>query len=144
MLGSLTQQMSKSSHPRKVIVFIGKPTLFSPREASAFYDRGPELGYAWFDAIRDTGRNNVTVYAIDPQGQTGYFEDWSKSFAAETGGTAWSNTNNFSGAVDRIWQESGSYYLLGYAPPINDHRVHKIEVKVSAPGVTVRSRRARG
>ena len=44
----------------------------------------------------------------------------------------------------RIWQESGHYYLLGYAPPINDHRVHKIDVRVKAPGVTVRARRARG
>jgi VWFA-related protein len=144
MLGSLTQQMSKSSHPRKVIVFIGRPSIFSPREPSAFADRGPELSYSWFEAIRDTGRNNVTVYAIDPLGQTGNFEDWSKSFAAETGGTAWSNTNNFNGAVDRIWQESGHYYLLGYAPPINDHRIHKIEVKVNAPGATIRARRARG
>jgi len=144
MLGALTQQMARSSHPRKVMVFIGKPSMFSPREAAAFADRGADLSYTWFEAIRDTGRNNVTVYAIDPEGQTGNFEDWSKSFAAETGGNAWSNTNNFNGAVDRIWQESGSYYLLGYAPPINDHRVHQIEVKVNAPNVTVRSRRARG
>lgn len=143
-LSSLTQQMSKSLHQRKVIVYIGRPSMFSPKEPSAFVDRGAELNYNWFEAIRDTGRNNVTVYAIDPTGQTGNFEDWSKSFAAETGGNAWSNTNNYNAAVDRIWQESGSYYLLGYAPPINDHRVHKIEVKVSAPGATVRARRARG
>jgi VWFA-related protein len=143
-LGSLTQQMSKSPHQRKVVVYIGKPAMFSPREPSAFFDRGADLSYSWFEAIRDTGRHNVTVYAIDPTGQTGNFEDWSKSFAAETGGNAWSNTNNYNAAVDLIWQESGRYYLLGYAPPIDDHRVHKIEVKVNAPGATVRARRARG
>ena len=136
--------MSKATHPRKVLVFIGAPTVFSPQEPSAFSDRGPELSDRWFEAVRDTARNNVSVYAIDPQGHTGNVGDWGKSFAAETGGDAWVNTNNFNGAVDRIWQESGSYYLLGYTPPINDHRVHRIEVRVSAPGVTVRARKARG
>ncbi|MEO8681483.1 MAG: VWA domain-containing protein [Vicinamibacterales bacterium] len=150
MVSSLARQMNKSAHPRKVMVFIGKPAIFSPSEPSAFgnLETGdptkPDMNNAWFQAIRDTGRNNVTVFAIDPTGQTGNFTDWDKSFAAETGGNAWSNTNNFNGAVDRIWQESGHYYLLGYAPPINDHRVHKIEVRVNAPGATVRARRARG
>jgi hypothetical protein len=47
-------------------------------------------------------------------------------------------------AVNQIWQESGSYYLLGYRPPTNDHRLHKIEVKVNVPNAAVRARRARG
>jgi len=143
-ISSLTEQMSKAIHPRKVLVFIGSPTIFSPQEPSAFADRDPDLTMRWFDALRDTGRNNVSVYAIDPRGHSGDVGDWSASFAVETGGQAWANTNNFNGAVDRIWQESGSYYLLGYTPPINDHRIHKIEVKVAAPGVTVRARKARG
>jgi VWFA-related protein len=143
-ISSLTQQMAKVAHPRKVLVFIGSPMMFSPQEASAFSDRGNDLSAAWHEAIRDTGRNNVSVYAIDPRGHSGAVGDWSRSFAAETGGEAWVNTNNFNGAVDRIWQETASYYLLGYTPPINDHKVHKIEVKVSTPGATVRARRARG
>ena len=63
---------------------------------------------------------------------------------AETGGYAWSGTNDYSGAADRIFQESASYYVLGYAAPIIDQRLHQIEVKVSKKGLTVRARRSRG
>src|SRR5262249_35120752 len=65
------------------------------------------------------------------------------SFADDTGGDAIMRTSNFDGAVNRIWHESGSYYVLGYAPPINDHRRHTIEVRVKRDGVTLRARRSR-
>lgn len=143
-IGDLTRQLSKVAHRRKVLVFIGAAAMFSPKEASAFSDRGPDLSPDWFEAIRSTGRDNVSVYAIDPEGHTGAVDDYSQSFATETGGHAWINTNNFEGAVERIWRESGSYYLIGYPAPINDHRIHAIDVRVGVPGVTVRARRARG
>ena len=84
------------------------------------------------------------MYAVDPLGFTGGREDYSESFANETGGQSFSNASNFDAAVGAIWREAGSYYLLGYPAPINDHRLHKIEVRVSRPGVRVRSRKGRG
>lgn len=143
-ISELTTQMSKIRHSRKVLVFIGAASMFSPQELSAFSDRGPDLSPDWHEAIRATARDNVSVYAIDPEGHRDHVDDYSQSFAVETGGQAWTNTNNYEGAVERIWRESRHYYLLGYVQPINDHRIHKIEVKVSTPGVTVRARRARG
>jgi len=143
-ISDLTAQVSRAPHPRKVMVFIGAASMFSPNEPSAFADRGPDLSPDWAEAIRSTARDNVSVYTIDPEGQTGQVDDYSQSFAVETGGQAWANTNNFEAAVDRIWRESRNYYLLGYVQPINDRRIHRIEVKVSKPGVTVRARRARG
>jgi VWFA-related protein len=144
MITSLTEQVTKAAHRRKVFVFIGGAAMFSPLERSAF--GGPQAGVSleWQDAVRATTRHNVAVYVIDPRGLSGPPNDWSESFAAETGGDAWGRTNNFRGAVDRIWQEAGSYYLLGYAAPINDLKVHNIDVKVARPGVTIRARRARG
>jgi hypothetical protein len=136
--------MSRSPHRRKVLVFIGAASIFSPQEPSAFQDRGPDLSVRWFDAIRATGRDNVSVYAIDPEGQTGDVDDYSQSFAVETGGQAWTNTNNFDPIVETVWRESGSYYLLGYQAPVNDHRIHKIDVRVERPGLRLRARRARG
>ena len=65
------------------------------------------------------------------------------SFAGETGGYASVNTANYDAVVERIWRESRSYYLLGYRAPISDHRLHRIELKVTAPGLTVRARRVR-
>lgn len=141
MITSLTEQVTEAAHRRKVFVFIGGAAMFSPLDVStAAGGTSPE----WRDAVRATTRHNVAVYVIDPRGAAGPPNDWSESFAAETGGDAWGRTNNFRGAVDRIWQEAGSYYLLGYAAPINDLKVHKIEVKVARPGVTIRARRARG
>jgi VWFA-related protein len=148
MLNSLTAQVAKAPHPRKVLVVIGNARLFSPNEPSAFAelgggpprnDRSPE----WDEAIKATARNNVSVYVIDPEGLQASPGDWSKSFANETGGYAWGRTNNFGAAVDQIYRESASFYLLGYTAPVNDDRLHKIDVQVTQKGVTVRARRAR-
>jgi VWFA-related protein len=145
MLGSLSEQISEGAHQRKIVVVIGSPWLFVPHNGSG----PPELGVSpeWMEAVRSTSRNNVAVYVVDPaglEGPPGEFADWAHSFAADTGGAAWTSTNNFGGAADRIWRESASFYLLGYAVPVNDGRIHRISVKVAKPGVTVRARKARG
>ena len=144
IIGDLTRQLVKVPHRRKVMVFIGSASLFSPNEPSAFEDRGADFSPNWLDAIREAGRNNVSIYVIDPQSAPGHANDDAGSFTGETGGYTSTNTTNFNAVVERIWRESGSYYLLGYRAPINDHRLHKIELNVSTPGVTVKSRRARG
>lgn len=154
-IDTLAEQLGAVPHRRKVMVIIGNGRLFSPNEVSAFSDRDPALPREWLDAVRSTARNNFSVYVIDPRGHNPSVgleqgarglsipED-AESFATETGGEAWVNTNNYDAAVGRIWMESANYYLLGYAPPKDDRRLHKIEVRVSKPGVTVRARRARG
>jgi VWFA-related protein len=65
-----------------------------------------------------------------------------ESLADATGGTIVRGTNDLAGAVERLADESSSYYLLGYQSdePL-DGRWHKLTVKVSRPGVTVRARR---
>ena len=149
MINALTSQVAEAPHQRKVFVFVGNANVFSPNQPSAMttplgggplnFDVSPE----WDEAIKATARNNVSVYVLDPRGLTGPPGDWSKSFADETGGYAWGRTNNFGAATDQIFRESASYYLLGYTAPINDNRLHKIDVKVERKGVTVRARRAR-
>ncbi len=145
-ISDLLSQMSKAPHRRKVMVIIGNAATFSPQRPSAVSRRERDLSEEWFEAVRQTARQNVSVYAIDPTGQTpgGYYGDYATTFAAETGGWAWANTNNFGAAVEQVWREAGSYYVLGYQAPINDHRLHEIEVKVTVKGVTVRARRGRG
>jgi VWFA-related protein len=142
-IASLSKQLAALPHRRKLLVFIGAAGMFSPLEPSAFADRGPSRSEQWFEAVQATGQHNFSIYVIDPQGQGGDGLDDAEGFAVETGGYAWT-VNNFNVAVDRIWQEAATYYLLGYAAPINDHKIHKIEVRVGKPGVTTRSRKARG
>ena len=144
MIGSLSDQVAPNAHRRKIIVYIGDAALFSPSQPSVFHDHANNMTPEWAEAVRTTSRNNISVYAIDPGGVSGNAADWTQSFSADTGGSTWSRTNNYGAAVDRIWQESASYYLIGYAAPIADARIHKIDVKVSKPGVTIRARKARG
>ena len=67
--------------------------------------------------------------------------DFLRTAAENTGGLAVLD-NDVEGGINRIFDENGSYYLLGFSPPAT-HRpgsLHRLEVKVSRPGVTVRTR----
>ena len=168
-LESLTAQLAKSPHRRKVLAIIGAAYMFNPSEASAFHDVGPNFSVAWEDAVRSASRSNVSVYLIDPNGHGAMAEasssaapssagagnggsgpnarysfvysgaDTSGHFTDRTGGRAWVNTNNYKGAVEAIWRDAGTYYLLGYRTPINDHRLHDIDVKVHRDGLNAAS-----
>jgi VWFA-related protein len=66
-----------------------------------------------------------------------------RALAEETNGYAAVNSNDFAGAFDRIVRDNSSYYVLAYYPPQSkrDGKFHRIQVRVSRPGVTVRARR---
>ena len=71
-------------------------------------------------------------------------QDSLRVLADETGGLAAVNRNDFSTAFDRIVKDNSSYYVMAYYPANPDKRpgrLHKIEVRVTKPGVTVRARR---
>jgi VWFA-related protein len=135
------------------------------RDASAVLD-------ATRDAIAAATRANVSIYGIDPRGLTnlgdetieiGSFpddtslgigqgsiynelrlaQDSLRVLSDETGGFAVVNQNDFSTAYDRIVRDNSSYYVLAYYPPdARPGRVHKIDVRVTRPGLTVRARKA--
>jgi VWFA-related protein len=124
------------------------------------------------DAIAAATRANVSIYGIDPRGLTdlgdesieiGSFpddtslgigtgslynelrmaQDSLRVLSEETGGFAVVNKNDFSTAYDRIVKDNSSYYVLAYYPPdARPGRVHKIDVRVTRPGLTVRARKA--
>lgn len=141
-LRDLSSQIAAGPHRRKVIVVIGPATMSGANELSADVDAPPDVSPLWLETTRATGRSNVAVYIIDPRGIDGR-SDFSASFATATGGIAWAS-NDWNGIVDRLWRDSGVYYLLGYQAPVRDARTHAIRVTVRAPGVTVRARRVRG
>ena len=123
------------------------------------------------DAIAAATRGNVSIYAIDPRGlSTGtedlisvagmpaeagvdvgvrsalnelrLSQDSLRVLAANTGGFAAVNQNDFNTAFDRIVAENSSYYVLGFYPnnERRDGRYRKLEVRVKRPGYRVRSR----
>ncbi len=118
------------------------------------------------DAIAAATRGNVSIYAIDPRGLTTGDEDLIgqattfpqqgaglntlfselrlsqdslRVLAANTGGFAAVNRNDFDGAFDRIVAENSTYYLMGFYSG-NDRRsgrFRKLEVRVKRPGLRV-------
>jgi hypothetical protein len=123
------------------------------------------------DAIGAATRGNVAVYAIDPRGLDAFAEaievssspqddpgfsvagslqntlrlsqESLRTIAAETGGFAAVNRNDFSDAFTRLVRENSTYYVLGYYPANErrDGRFRRLEVRVTRPGAQVRSRR---
>lgn len=67
----------------------------------------------------------------------------SEALAADTGGFSVRGENDLAPGLARIGRESGSYYLLGYAPTSRraDGRFRRIEVKLAREGAVVRARR---
>jgi VWFA-related protein len=57
-----------------------------------------------------------------------------QSLAADTGGTAFTDSNDFSEAFDKVEKDISSYYILGYSStnPKQDGTFRKIEVKLKA------------
>ena len=123
------------------------------------------------DAIAAATRSNVAIYGIDPRGLTdlgdesieiqSYPDDTSLGIGAgslqnelrlaqdslrtlsdETGGFAVVNKNDFATAYQRIVEDNSSYYVLAdYPPDPRPGRLHKIDVRVTRPGLTVRARK---
>ncbi len=70
-------------------------------------------------------------------------QDSLRTLSEETGGFAVVNKNDYSTAYDRIVEDNSSYYVLAYYPPDpRPGREHKIDVRVTRPGVQVRARKA--
>jgi VWFA-related protein len=140
---------------RKIAILIGGGRAFSFGEMGDPTSRneGPEL----LAMFRDLQRANITVYAFDahgllvggmsaehrtPQRVSVPPNDSLYSFAESTGGRAIANSNTPESLIGVAFQESSSYYLVGFQSSYtaSDGRFHKIDVKVNRAGVEVRTR----
>jgi len=122
------------------------------------------------DAVQASRRANAAMYFLDARGLGGmpvYFtaefgppidnrdiggalldtlqeSEGSESLASDSGGFSVKNTNDLGRGIERIANESRTYYLLGYIPSNNAHdgRFRKIQVKVPGrKGLTIRARK---
>ena len=112
-------------------------------------------------AFERAGRGNANVYTIDacglrvaspppppppapppPTCVPGLEIDYLKTIAENTGARSVTDTNNFEPGVNAIFDENASYYLVGFQSAIQkaDGKLRRLEVRVSRPGVTVRTR----
>ena len=81
------------------------------------------------------GDSALEVMRLDVRGSI-------QDLAESTGGFLVADTNDLRQGMDRVAAELSSYYEIGCVPlsPGTDGRFRRIEVKVSRPGVSVRSR----
>jgi VWFA-related protein len=141
-LTNISRELALVNDGRNVIVCIGRPAVFDlvqPIPGSASLMRPP-----WIDAIHVLVHNHTSIYLIDPSGLTGRTHLVDGGLAADTGGAAFVNSNDFSGAVDRIWSEAGHYYVIEYAPAGPDRVLHSIDLSVRGRGLHVHAPRFRG
>ena len=114
-------------------------------------------------AMRAVNNGNIAIYPVDARGLMGAFAsppgartpvfntlgstqpniETMRTLAEETGGRAFVNTNDISGAVRRAIDDGRVTYMLGYYPSHGqwDGKFREIKVKVSRPGVDVRHRK---
>jgi hypothetical protein len=69
-------------------------------------------------------------------------QDTLTSLAADTGGRAFTDTNDFGDAFARVQRDMSAYYLLGYSStnPAKDGRFRRIQVRVKRDGLRVEAR----
>lgn len=95
--------------------------------------------------VQNTGRRSNT-YATS---ETNYAQDTFQEhqtleqMAQETGGKAFYNNDDLKAAVEDAIRFGSDYYTVSYTPPSGkwDGKYHKIDVKVSAPGLHLSYRR---
>ena len=138
---------------------------FGANTMSLTTDEGP-----LFDAIiHQANAQQVTFYTLDARGSKGGATTVSAAYSGDTaeatvranldaletmnlqeplidmatitGGRSFLNTSNFDVAMDAMAEDFDVYYSLGFnARTPGDGKYHKIEVKVSRPGLNVRHR----
>jgi VWFA-related protein len=158
---NLARAMRDAPLRRKELLFIG-----SQLALGGTITTGGERRYCRDDMMKEVLASNVTVHVVDPAGvitasvqaeylgpvTTGHVQRWSiqnqqrldvlRVMPGLTGGRAVVNTNTPEAMLPALFQESQTYYLLGFDPlPFAaDRSAHTIRVKVNRRGVTVRSR----
>jgi len=107
-------------------------------------DPGGFRGYEMYLYERMTKINNQPAMAATASARNGaqLLHDFLNITAENTGARAIVSTDELEAEVERVFDEDSSYYLIGYQTSNQqpDGKFRKTEVKVSRPGVTVRSR----
>jgi hypothetical protein len=138
LIASVSRKLEPAGRRRKILVCIGAPRICSVTQLGRF--GGGSFYEDWIDAVGGAARANLSIYALlaVPARVSG------EGIVEATGGTVFRNASDFRPMLDRLWQDAGHHYLLGYWPPASSKDLHSISVKVARKGVHVLARRQRG
>ncbi len=103
------------------------------------------------DVLERAQQEDVMVYAIGIESRYHNGLQWTttrpggafKKLAVDTGGGFFElkRTADLNTTFTRVVQELHSQYLLGFSPAALDGKEHKLEIKVTRPGLTARARK---
>ena len=105
----------------------------------------------WRDVLDKARADEVMIYTIGLESD--YFngvrrvrsrpDGRLKTFAEETGGGYFElkDTDDLGPTFTRVAQELHSQYVVGFAPSVQDGKLHKLEVRVRPRGMTARARK---
>jgi len=123
------------------------------RKSVIFVSQGPPVGlpgslvYPQLEAVlQAANRGNVTVHVLDPRplgaAPFGGAEALAR-LSLETGGRSIVNSNTPWDRIKQVFSDASAYYLIGYSPSrqLTDGKFHRIDVRVTRPGVHVTARR---
>ncbi len=112
-------------------------------EAGIFADQRPLTASSDPDAPPGAAQGRPGIGTSSLRSELQNSQDSLRTLAEETNGFASVNSNDFTSAFERIVTMNSAYYVLAYNPPSNrrDGRFHRIDVRTSRPGLTVRARR---
>lgn len=141
-LANASRQVAEAPGHRKTVITIGPAWVFDTPVPSSAVSRN--LRDEWTAALRAMAAANAVLYVIDPGGVgTGRIAGGDGGLASDTGGHAFTNTNDLSGTIDRVMREASGYYILRFEDPpfFRTARLRKLEVRSKRDGVTLRARR---
>jgi len=165
-LGNIIESLIAMPQTRKALIWVSPGIPMDPVVIAGGGGNGIQhrLKDLTVDMLEHAKRANVPVYPIDPSGLGGLeafitgkvgnpvdpvhpppwvnSEDYTLLTAANTGGHAIIKTNDFDPGINSIFQENGSYYLIGYNPTNTavDGTLRKLEVKINRKDVDIRTR----
>ena len=166
-LGRVAEYLEAVPMRRKILAYLSIGVPVSVADAAAISLAGGdgliagEINQAMVTSLRRTvdraQRANVAIYGLDPAGLDG-LQSWYRrgaipsptlftesllTLAGATGGHAFVNANDFKPGIAKLFEETKSYYLLGYvpSPPPRPGDYRRIEVKAKRPGLDVISRK---
>ena len=163
---NVARALAGSTNQRRAIVYVSGGSPIDHEAANWGHVVSEDLK----DAFEVARRANVPIYSLDPRGpvqpadavrggigfmnggggtstynvfkQIQVQQNNLSTASHNTGGRAFVNQSDLTGAINAIVRENGSFYVIGYypSPPPRDGRFHPIEVKVTRPGARVRAR----
>ncbi len=152
---------------RKLLIFVspgwalfsGPRIQISYKQQQGIFDQIVELTHQLQEA-------NVTLYAVDPRGNNQpienrfYYQQYLKGvakpgqtdfadlslqvLATHSGGLVLNSNNNINELIQHAVDDAAEYYEISFTPAPAEHpnEYHSIDVKVSQPGTTARTRQA--